>query len=99
MVKCFVVGCKTGYKSNKEKVGCFKVPKDEKLLTLWQKLIPRGDKTLSSNDHVCSKHFKEEYIIKTKTILDQAYPLKIWKLTAKAVPTLNLCKYSLQFVF
>ncbi|XP_046637709.1 uncharacterized protein LOC124316017 [Daphnia pulicaria] len=90
MVKCFVVGCKTGYKSNKEKVGCFKVPKDEKLLTLWQKLIPRGDKTLSSNDHVCSKHFKEEYIIKTKTILDQAYPLKIWKLTAQAVPTLNL---------
>jgi hypothetical protein len=38
-------------------------------------------------DFVCAKHFKGEYFkIKTRTILNTAYPLKVWKLAADAIP-------------
>jgi hypothetical protein len=47
MVKCFVVGCFTGYKSAKEKYAkVFKPPKEERQFILWGKKMKR------SNDQV-----------------------------------------------
>ena len=62
MVKCFVVGCSTGYKSNKEKTPIFRAPKNDTNFVLWQKSIPRIDRKFSRKGCVCAKHFKEEHI-------------------------------------
>jgi hypothetical protein len=77
---CFVVGCSTGYKSNKEKTPIFRAPKNGTNFVLWQKSIARMNRKFSRKDFVCAKHFKEEYIRKTRTILNTAHPLKVWKL-------------------
>ena len=61
MVKCFVVGCSTGYKSAKENdAKVFKPPKEERQFILWGKKMERSDRKFSIKDHVCSRHFKEE---------------------------------------
>lgn len=64
MVKCVVVGCTSGYRSNKEKVHQFCAPKDLNLRKKWQIRIPRKDFILGDKSYVCEKHFKEEDIIK-----------------------------------
>ena len=92
VMKCFVACCFTRYASNKVKVTKFRAPKDEKQFILWQKAIPRTDRKLTRKDYVCANHFEEKYLTKVKTILDQEFPLKIWKLAVEAIPTLNLCK-------
>jgi hypothetical protein len=77
--------------SNKEKTIIFRAPKNDTNLVLWQKSIARMDRKFSRKDFVFAKHFTEEYIIKTRTILNTA--LKVGKLAADAIPTLNLSKY------
>jgi hypothetical protein len=60
-----VVGCSTGYKSAKENdAKVFKPPKEERQFILWGKKMERSDRKFSIKDHVCSRHFKEEFIIK-----------------------------------
>lgn len=64
MVKCCVVGCTSGYKSNTEKVHQFCVPKNEDFRIKWAKAIPRQDLVFTKNTYVCAKHFNEDDIIK-----------------------------------
>jgi len=92
MVKCFVVGCSTGYKSAKENdAKVFKPPKEERQFILWGKNLERSDRKFSRKDHVCSRHFKEEFIIKNS--VNGGAPLTRWKLRDDAIPTLVLGKY------
>lgn len=65
MVKCCVVYCTSGYKSNPEKVSQFRVPKNPILREKWVKAIARKDFVFNDRTFVCSKHFKEEDIIRT----------------------------------
>ena len=90
MKTCFVVGCPSGKKANKEKVAKFSVPKDEKQFVLWQKSMPKCNRKLDRKHAVCAKHFEENYIINSKTILNREYPLQCWRLKPEAIPTLNL---------
>lgn len=41
MVKCCVVNCTSGYKSNPEKISEFCAPKNLELRAKWTKAIPR----------------------------------------------------------
>lgn len=41
--KCCVVGCRSGYDTNKEKVNTFKFPNDEELKMKWLISIGRKD--------------------------------------------------------
>jgi hypothetical protein len=60
--KCFVPGCKSGYKTCTEKVSFFQPPSDPLLLSQWQRAIPRADLVLTRKDRVCEKHFTPELI-------------------------------------
>jgi len=65
MVKCCVVGCSSGYyKNNSEKVTQFAVSKDEGRRDIWARAIPRKDFVLNSKHFVCSKHFRDDDIIR-----------------------------------
>lgn len=64
MVKCCVVGCTSGYNSNKEIVSQFCVPKDLILRNKWTKAISRKDFVISNNTYVCEKHFNEHEIVR-----------------------------------
>ncbi|XP_077497729.1 uncharacterized protein LOC144108345 [Amblyomma americanum] len=96
---CFVPGCTTGYKSCKEKLSLFGVPKDEELSLKWQRNIPRADKPLVRNAAVCKLHFDPQFVlrhfehnIQGKTVrLERSRPV----LQPDAVPTKfpNVPKY------
>jgi hypothetical protein len=91
MVKCFVVGCFTGYKSAKEKYAkVFKPPKEERQFILWGKKMKRSDRKFSRKDYVCSRHWKEEFIIKNSVNGDAL--LCRWKLSDDVIPILFLGK-------
>ncbi len=97
-VKCFVVGCSTGYKSqiNKENdAKVFKPPKEERQFILYDFMggMERSDRKCSRKDHVCSRHFEEEFIIKKS--LNGGAPLSRWKLRYNAIPTLFLVIFGL----
>lgn len=62
---CFIKKCKSGYRSNPEKVSFFRPPKDPNLLAEWKKVIARYDRELSTNDVICEKHFDKNDIVKT----------------------------------
>lgn len=61
---CFAPKCTSGYKSNNEKVSMFKAPSDVEKRKIWQKIIPRADRILTSQDVLCEKHFREGDIVK-----------------------------------
>jgi len=63
-VKCCVVGCTTGYKSNNEKMSIFKVPNNPEDLKKWGLAIPRKNFVVTSTTRVCEKHFCETDIIR-----------------------------------
>jgi THAP domain len=91
---CYVVGCKSGYKSTHEANLHFFRPKTKKVLLTWRKIIPRKDLQLQMKHSVCHKHFMEEDIIKENKWTGKdgpiVYPLKIWKLVDGAIPKLLL---------
>lgn len=68
---CIVPGCTSGYKSNKEKVSLFSIPKDETLRNKWQSAIRKKDFILKSNykHRICSNHFRAEDIVWKKILL------------------------------
>ncbi|GFR27950.1 THAP-type domain-containing protein [Trichonephila clavata] len=61
--KCYVLNCPTGRKSCNEKFSIFKAPNDKDLLEEWRKHVPQKAKLLTSNDHICEKHFDKHYVI------------------------------------
>ncbi|XP_046452642.1 uncharacterized protein LOC124200448 isoform X2 [Daphnia pulex] len=92
---CYVVGCKSGYASCKEKVHFFK-PKNVKLVKEWEKAIGRKDLKLNKKHSICHKHFEDADIIRGKSLEGKngpiVYDLSRWKLTDGAVPKLLLGK-------
>ncbi|KAH7966186.1 hypothetical protein HPB49_014222 [Dermacentor silvarum] len=59
---CFVPGCKSGYKSCKEKLSLFGAPKEEQIFQQWQRNIPRADRPLERNAAVCELHFDKQFV-------------------------------------
>lgn len=72
--KCCVPRCNTGYNSNKEKISLFKIPVNK--LEEWSRTIPRKDRKLTTRDHVCVKHFKDDEII--TEIKTDAYSVSLY---------------------
>ena len=77
--KCWVVGCKTGYLSNKEveqvqaakgaPITLHKFPVDDQLRARWHKNIRRVEKDdQSSERYCCSLHFKDTDFKTTPTV-------------------------------
>jgi len=64
MVKCYVVGCTSGCKSNNEFVSQFCVPNDIILKNKWFKAISRKEFVISNNTYVHKKHFNKHEIIR-----------------------------------
>jgi hypothetical protein len=98
MPTCFVPGCKSGYRSqkNENKRHFFFPPKDKQFLDKWNAAIPRKDKELTRKCYVCDVHFKEEFVIKSDKSVE--LPRQKWKLHPDAVPHIfpNLPKYLTQ---
>ena len=62
-------GCKTGYKSCKEKRSLFRAPKDPVELEKWRKAIQRADRILSCKDCVCELHFAPEWVSRSYEVV------------------------------
>ncbi|KAL1509794.1 hypothetical protein ABEB36_004476 [Hypothenemus hampei] len=89
--KCFVPGCKTGYKSQLnqlEKISIFKAPKDVIERKKWAKSISRPDRVLQEHDSVCEKHFYPEEVIKSIEINNVVIPYQRPQLKKGAVPSI-----------
>nr|XP_054921160.1 uncharacterized protein LOC129381920 [Dermacentor andersoni] len=59
---CFVPLCKSGYRSNTERVSLFTAPSDVKRLAEWARMIKRTDRRLTPTAVVCEKHFESSLI-------------------------------------
>lgn len=68
--KCAVPHCYTGYRKCQEKAPLYRVPDDDYFLSKWQEAISREDRPITPKDYVCGKHFKEDDILRTRTIKD-----------------------------
>lgn len=96
---CFVPGCVTGYKSCKQKLSLFSVPKGEELFLKWQRNIPRADKPLERNAAVCELNFDPQFVPQHFEHVIQGKLVRIDRtklvLLPNAVPTIfsNLPKY------
>ena len=93
---CHVVGCRSGYKGENEKVSTFKARNDAEL-KLWNKVISRKDIKVSFKSRVCKLHFDKEDIIRGRYIAAEFYPFNP-RLKADAIPKhhLGMC-LELQF--
>lgn len=93
MPYCFAFGCNSGGRTKVAvPVRFFKPPKDPKVFEVWKLKIPRKDKALTATDAVCKKHFSEEDILKTKTVVKNQQEIvvqrKHWALKEGAYPTI-----------
>ncbi len=64
---CCAPGCKTGYQSEKSRnpsVSLHKFPKDQALVKLWLRKIPREGFTPTSSSRICSLHFRDSDFIR-----------------------------------
>lgn len=59
---CFVPLCRSGYRSNEEKVSLFTAPTDPARLAEWESKIKRADRRLTPKAVVCERHFESGYI-------------------------------------
>lgn len=88
---CFVPGCKSGYKSCKEKYSIFRTPKDKEKLQEWARNIKRADKQLDEASVVCERHFEPCFIERSYKTVIQGNVVEIKRdvprLTKDAVPT------------
>jgi len=99
---CYVVGCTSGYKSNKEDGIHFFSPRDNKTLAAWRQAIPRNQLILNPTHRVCHKHFDEGDVIKQLTFKGKdgiiVFPLLRWRLKPGATPKHLLGTYYLLFI-
>ena len=82
---CFIKGCRTGSGKQNGPATFFSPPKSN--FAKWASIIPK--KGLVQKSRLCWKHFREEDIIKGKTILGKFFPHR-WKLRDGAVPVYSL---------
>ncbi|KAH7949513.1 hypothetical protein HPB49_011732 [Dermacentor silvarum] len=59
---CFVPLCRSGYRSNKDRVPLFTAPSDATRLAEWARMIRRTDRKLTPTAVVCEKHFESSLI-------------------------------------
>ncbi|KYN17225.1 hypothetical protein ALC57_10444 [Trachymyrmex cornetzi] len=71
MTGCIVLGCTSGYRSNKEKLHFFSVPRDKKLRDMWQAALRRRNIIIKSSQAVCEKHFLHTDILWKREICDE----------------------------
>lgn len=62
---CVVIGCRSGYESEKVKISMFKFPSHKRkgLKEKWIKFVDRKNWYPSKNSVLCSKHFDKKFII------------------------------------
>jgi len=61
---CVVINYRKTRQNVKAKCSLFGVPQSEVLCEMWEAAIP-GIARLQPNQHVCEKHFEEEYIVRS----------------------------------
>ncbi|XP_077551081.1 uncharacterized protein LOC144164421 isoform X2 [Haemaphysalis longicornis] len=65
---CCVPGCRSGYRSSKEKASLFSLPSDRERRDMWIRAIPRQETGAfsfeSKNVRVCEKHFDPADVIR-----------------------------------
>ncbi|KAH7978912.1 hypothetical protein HPB49_007341 [Dermacentor silvarum] len=59
---CFVPLCRSGYRSNKDRVSLFAAQSDATRLAEWARMIRRTDRKLTPTAVVCEKHFESSLI-------------------------------------
>ena len=67
--KCCVVGCYTGYATNKcaAKVSVFRFPQDQCLRDKWLRNIHTANHTITKHSRVCELHFRpDDFITETE---------------------------------
>ncbi|XP_040076523.1 uncharacterized protein LOC115310148 isoform X4 [Ixodes scapularis] len=88
---CFVPGCRSGYRSCKEKFSLFRTPQDSARLQEWACKIKRDDRTLGEASVVCERHFEPQFIERTFKNVVQGQvielPRSVPQLTKDAVPS------------
>ena len=87
---CFVLGCKSGYKTEQTKISLFKAPSNKIQFKKWLDVSRRTPPKIKGDIFFCANHFHETDIIKfsTKKCIkpNQAVPLKVWRLKSGALP-------------
>jgi hypothetical protein len=88
---CFVLGCKSGYKTDQTKISLFKARSNKIQLKKWLDVSrTRKPPKIKGDIFFCANHFHETDIIKfsTKKYIEpnQAVPLKVWRLKSGALP-------------
>ncbi|KAH9384953.1 hypothetical protein HPB48_026984 [Haemaphysalis longicornis] len=66
---CFVPLCKSGHRSNKERVSMFSAPSDAMRLEKWERSINTKDRRLTTAAVVCERHFEKSCIERTFSII------------------------------
>ena len=67
---CIIKGCKSGYRSNLEKVSFFNDPKDPVLAAKWRQVC-KIEKQQANNQSVCEHHFHQSEIVRKHVFVDQ----------------------------
>ncbi|XP_077277436.1 uncharacterized protein LOC143905735, partial [Temnothorax americanus] len=93
VITCAVPKCKSGYKSQKEKLSMFKVPRNIEMRKKWEAAIP-GVVAFKETYFICEKHFEGHYIIRNYIKHDANgkiianVPFQRPRLHSSAVPTI-----------
>ena len=93
MPGCCVLGCTSGYVSNKEKVRLISFPPETSVKTrqAWIEAVNREDFKISTTSKVCEKHFKSsDFIPREQNVDKQGRPRKLATLKPTAVPSLYM---------
>lgn len=62
--KCFIPGCKTGYRSYNSKFTLYKAPSE--YIAKWGGVVNRPGRPFSTKDVICERHFEEIDIVRVK---------------------------------
>ena len=92
-VYCFI--CGNVKENDNQKSGLFCVPKDK--LEEWKRAI--GNNELKQTSRLCEVHFKDEDVVRGKSIDGKFYFNKNWRLSPNALPKLLVSKYMLYYRF
>ena len=87
MPECILSDCKSGRKTEDEKVQLFQFPKETTARNRWLRHCNLG-KDISKNARICAKHFKKNFFLSpSENVDDQNRPRTKSRLKVDAVPT------------
>ncbi|KAH7934057.1 hypothetical protein HPB49_020921 [Dermacentor silvarum] len=88
---CFALGCRTGY-PGAPKASLFAAPRDDELLSKWERNLRRADKSLTEVSAVCEHHFEAHCILRDYVHVIDGVEVRIPRgkpsLAPNAIPTL-----------